>query len=84
MGHGYSTSPSLFGQYGKPIPNGINQMGLGDCWFLASASSIAEEADRITKIIENKEYSEAGIFRFKFWVKDKWYGVNIDDRLPCR
>lgn len=84
MGGGYPKSPSLFGKFGKPIPNGINQQGLGDCWFLASAAAVAEEAHRIERIIENKEYSKAGIFRFKFWVKDKWYGVNVDDRLPCK
>lgn len=41
MGAGYPTTPSLFGDYGKPVPNGIRQMALGDCWFLAATSSVA-------------------------------------------
>lgn len=35
-------SPSLWGKKGKPIPNGVSQGSLGSCWFLASASALAE------------------------------------------
>jgi hypothetical protein len=45
---------------------------------------VAEDAKRIEKIIANKDYSKSGIFRMKFWVVDKWYWVNVDDRLPSR
>ena len=31
-----------------------------------------------------KGYSKNGIFRFRFYVKNRWYGINIDDRLPSR
>lgn len=34
--------------------------------------------------MDNKEYSDKGAFRFYFWVKSGWYGVNVDDRLPSR
>jgi hypothetical protein len=57
-------------------------MTLGDCWFLASASSVAENEDRILKIMSDREWNEQGIFRFKFWVKDSWMGINVDERLP--
>lgn len=83
MGGGYDSSPSLFGNHHKPIPNGVNQQGLGDCWFLAATAALAEDADRVTRVIDNKEYNENGAFRFYFWVKDGWYGINVDDRLPC-
>ena len=69
---------SLFGKLGKPSPMGIAQGSLGDCWFLAGASAIAEDADRIYRIMNDRQYNEeTGIFRFYFWVKDGWYGVNI-------
>lgn len=25
-----------------------------------------------------------GIYRFYFWIKNGWYGINVDDRLPAR
>lgn len=45
---------------------------------------MAEKPKRIEDVIVNKDYSAGGIFRFKFWVRDNWYYVNIDDRLPVR
>lgn len=45
---------------------------------------MAENGDRIKRIIDNDSYSKAGIFRFYFWVKGKWWPINIDDRLPAR
>jgi hypothetical protein len=41
---------------------GVQQGGLGDCWFLASAAALAEYPERIMKIFSNKEYSKEGIF----------------------
>jgi len=74
--------PLLWGTKGKPIPNGVNQGGVGDCWFLASAAAVAEEAHRITKLFKNHNYDKNGIFRIKFWQKGQWHWMNIDDRLP--
>ena len=34
------------------------------------------------KIMQDREYNENGIFRFYFWIKDGWYGVNVNDELP--
>lgn len=78
----YSGSPSLWGSKGKPVPNGVAQMSLGDCWFLSAASAIAEQPERIKRVIWNDSYDKNGAFRYFFWVKNKWHGVNIDDRLP--
>jgi len=74
---------TMYGGHEKPEATGIHQGRVGDCWFLASLSALAEEPHRITDLIENPHsYPESGAFRFKFWVKDKWVGINIDDRLP--
>jgi len=37
---------------------------------------------RIKRIAWNDSYDNKGAFRFFFWVKNKWIGINIDDRLP--
>ena len=84
MGQGLTDSPSLFGSLGQPLPYGVKQGQLGDCWFLAAASAVSEEPDRMKNVIVNTDYSASGIFRFNFWVIDKWVSVNIDDRLPVR
>ena len=42
-----SGSPSLWGSTGKPVPNGVSQRSLGDCWFLAAASALAEVPVRV-------------------------------------
>lgn len=78
----FESSPKLYGSYGKARPNGVSQNQLGDCWFLAAASSVAEVPERIERIIWNKEYNKQGAFRFYFWIKKGWYGINIDDRIP--
>ena len=84
IGGGYSKDPKLFGNLGKPVPNGISQGSLGDCWFLSGVASVAENADRIYDIMKDRTYNKEGIFRFKFWAKNKWHWINIDDRLPVK
>lgn len=66
-------------------PHGIKQGGVGDCWFLAGAAALAEDATRMWPLVDKnsrENYSPYGIFRYYFWVKDKWVPINIDDRLP--
>jgi len=76
--------PSLWGPTGQPVPEGVQQQNLGDCWFLASASALAEVPLRLKRVVWNDKYDEKGAFRFHFWVKNKWESINIDDRLPAK
>lgn len=78
-----TTAPKLWGDKNKPAPSGIRQGGVGDCWFLAAASSVAEQPERIKRVMWNDNYDQHGAFRFYFWVRDTWHGINIDDRLPA-
>jgi len=82
MGQGYGTTASLWGSLGKPVPGGVSQRSLGDCWFLAAAAAVAEESSRIEALTENHSYPANGILRWKFWAKNAWVSVNVDDRLP--
>jgi len=43
---------SLWGSKGI-LPAGVRQGGLGDCWWVAVASSLAEYPERIKKIFKN-------------------------------
>ena len=76
-----SASPSLWGSKGVQ-PAGTNQGGLGDCWFLASASALAEHPDRIKNIFTNRKYDSAGIFQVTFYMAGEPVKITVDDRLP--
>ena len=74
-------SPSLWGSRGV-TPNGTDQGGLGDCWFLASASALAEHPERIKQIFTNTKYDSAGCFQVTFYLAGEPVQITIDDRLP--
>lgn len=74
-------TPSLWGSKGV-LPAGTNQGILGDCWMLASASSLAENPERIMNIFSNTEYDSAGIFQVKFFHMGEWIKISVDDRVP--
>lgn len=78
---GTLTSTSFWGSQGIK-PNGVYQGQVGDCWFLAAASALAEVPDRLKRVVWNDGIDKNGAYRFNFWVKNKWHGVNVDDRLP--
>ncbi|XP_046628008.1 calpain-A-like [Neodiprion virginianus] len=66
----------------------IKQARFGDCWLLASISSLAMHLDVLNQVVpkeqsfEDKEY--AGIFHFRFWQYGRWIDVVIDDFLPTK
>lgn len=77
----------IMGEKGEFAPSGIRQGMIGDCWFLAGAAATSEDPSRMYKVVnENSRsnYNPAGIFRYAFWVENKWVAINIDDRLPAR
>lgn len=80
----YGGSTSLYGKLNKPVPNGVGQGELGDCWYLAAVSAVAEVPNRITDLIYNQEYSKNGVFRVNFHLKNEWISINIDDRIPVK
>ena len=80
-GEGATATPNLWGTKGV-LPAGTNQGGLGDCWFLASASSLAEHPERIMNIFTNTEYDSAGIFQVTFYLNGEPVKIEVDDRLP--
>lgn len=65
-------------------PNDINQGSLGDCYFLAALSSLAEFEDRVKAMFVTKEINEAGIYLVRFFLNGIETNVVIDDHLPTR
>lgn len=73
---------SFLGTAGKFTPGGINQGSLGDCWFLASASSLAEESDRMQRVFTNTGTSKNGAYEVTFYHKGQPVKQVVDDKLP--
>lgn len=65
-------------------PNDINQGQLGDCYFLAALSSLAEFEDRVKALFVTKEINSAGIYLVKFFINGSETLVAVDDYLPVK
>ncbi|KAK7866738.1 hypothetical protein R5R35_003158 [Gryllus longicercus] len=81
--HELVENPKMF--VDGPSHMDIIQENLGDCWFLAVATVVAQHPDLIYQVIpadqplNGKDYK--GILIFRFWNVGKWTRVYIDDRL---
>ncbi|KAL3848425.1 hypothetical protein ACJMK2_019283 [Sinanodonta woodiana] len=69
----------------------VTQGRLGNCWFVAASSCLAQYKELWNRVIpdadsqewnENKPENYQGIFHFRFWRYGKWVDVVIDDQLP--
>lgn len=60
----------------------MKQGDLGDCWFLASASALAEHPARVEKVFGNRGKSKDGFYVFEFFFLGEPKYVVVDDRLP--
>lgn len=77
---------TLFGSNGAVNPEDINQGWLGNCWFLAAASSLAEVPGRLehTFLNNDNELNEAGIYGVNFYTLGVKHTVIVDDWLPLQ
>ena len=63
--------------------NDIEQGGLGDCYFLAAISAIAEYPQRLERLFLTKEYSQKGIYVVAMCINGIWQDIVLDDYVPC-
>lgn len=63
-------------------PNDINQGQLGDCYFLAALSSLAEFPDRVKALFVTKTVNEAGIYLVNFFLNGQETPIVVDEHLP--
>ena len=61
----------------------IMQGQLGDCYFLAAISSIAEHPERLARIFLTKENEGNGLFAVALCLNGVWEDVILDDHAPC-
>lgn len=61
----------------------IMQGALGDCYFLAAISSIAEKPERLERLFLTKENNENGLFAVALCLNGVWEEVILDDYAPC-
>jgi len=65
-------------------PSDVNQGYLGNCYFLASLSALAEFPERIEALFCTKEVNKAGIYAMNFFINGIKQVVIVDDLIPCR
>ena len=64
-------------------PSDVIQGKLGDCWFVAAVSLLADHSYLLNKIIQTKIRSKKGGYQFKLFINGKWELVLIDSFIPC-
>jgi calpain len=63
----------------------VSQGMLGDCWFVAVLSSLAQFPSLLAQVVpDDNSFTDqyAGIIHFRMWRFGEWVDVVIDDRLP--
>jgi hypothetical protein len=66
------------------MPSDINQGGLGNCYYLAVLSAMAEKPERIQACFYTKTVNSAGIYLMSFFINGNETPVYVDDFLPVR
>ena len=61
----------------------IIQGQLGDCYFLAAISAIAEHPDRLKRLFLTKTNEGNGLFAVALCLNGVWEEVLLDDYAPC-
>ena len=57
---------------------------LGNCYFLATLSSVAEFPFRIKAMFDTQDINDAGIYKVRFYINGQDTPVIIDDYLPVK
>ena len=67
---------------GKIQPQDIEQGFLGDCYFLAGLSALAERPDRIYNLFLLKKKNDYNYFSLRILYRGKWRTIDIDEYIP--
>jgi calpain-15 len=69
--------------YENISPGDIQQGRLGDCYFLAAISALAEHPSRIERLFLTKTNNNNGLFAVALCINGVWQEVILDDYAPC-
>jgi len=72
---------TMFGTSG--YLNDIAQGAVGDCYFLAGLSAVAEDQARLDKILVNHLNNWAGIYGANVHIRGIPYLIPVDDAVPA-
>jgi hypothetical protein len=72
---------SLWGDNGIS-PHDIFQGEIGNCWFMNSASVLAEKPGRLENVFLNDELSKNGIYGCNMYVMGVPTTITVDDSIP--
>lgn len=64
-------------------PNDVAQGHLGDCWYCAAISAVAENPKLIERLFITTEYNEEGVYKVRLCKNGEWVVVTVDDYIPC-
>lgn len=82
IGQFQGVPPKLF--EGAVEPNDIQQRTLGDCYFLAVLSALAEKPERIYKFFDSSQENEHGVYAVNWFKNGIPTEVIVDDHIPCK
>ena len=76
---------TLWGSDGITVDD-VRQGLLGNCWYKAAASALAEVPGRLEKVFHNSsnKLNSAGIYAVDFWSLGVPHTVVVDDYLPLK
>ena len=66
----------------KDLTQDVQQGELGDCYFLSALSALAENPERIKKLIPKNKISDKGVYECDVYVHGEPTPVVIDDNVP--
>ena len=70
--------------YNRIEPDDIHQGSLGDCYFLAACSSIAQKHERLERLfLRGGKQNPDGLYAVAICLNGIWEEILLDDVIPC-
>lgn len=64
------------------MPSDVRQGAIGNCWFMAAASAMAEKPKRLEQVFLNEETSKIGMYGVNLYTLGVKHTVIVDDFVP--